>query len=160
MKYTLTLESTDASELANFLELANGNNWPDASRASGGNSSKTGRNADSWDPTDGSQLASETAEADPWASQASTSTKQAKKQIQSDAAGKLFPASGEYTKNTPNGDRTWTFGVEGAPECDCGYPAAQVSGVSEKTGKDWTAFWCPLGFSTHYKDKCKFSEFA
>lgn len=103
------------------------------------------------------------ASADPWAEDAKA-TKAAKPQASpkvDSAVGVLFPASGTYERETPNGNRTWEFGKPGAPECDCGYPAALVTGRKAGAKRDWHAYWCPVGFNKEkYRDKCGFSEFA
>lgn len=100
--------------------------------------------------------ASEPDTSDPWASNAKPAA--AKAQPAADTS-KLFPANGAYEKESPNGNRTWTFGVAGAPDCDCGYPAAKVTGKGSN-GKTFNRWSCPVAFGPSWKDKCDFSEFG
>jgi|ERR1700744_2748530 len=101
------------------------------------------------------------ASADPWADDATPSTpKAATASTEPPGRGTLFPNTGEYDKDTPNGNRHWNFGVMDAPNCDCGYRAAKVTGRKAGAKRDWNAYWCPVKFGKNFRDACKFSEFA
>lgn len=153
---TLSFQFPNYGEAADFLAKLTGENWPTPTATA---NAKPATDEVPWREDDEPAQTKPKASADPWAEDAKPATRPAAKaNAQHAAAGTLFPASGVYVKETPNGDRTWTFGVDGAPDCDCGYPAAQVSG--KKGTKTWTAYWCPIGFTKNYRDKCKFSEFA
>lgn len=146
-------------DAAKFLEGFNsdGEDWPSAN---------AGNRTDTHDqpPWNDAQPESDSkASADPWADDDAGSkpaTSQRSSQARTDPAiGVLFPAGGGYDRDTPNGKRHWDFGLPDAPECDCGYPAAMVTGY--KGDKKWQAYWCPVGFNKEkWRDKCKFSEFA
>ena len=145
-------------EAAKFLEGFNsdGEDWPSGTVT---HARKPHEDEPPWDEPESDAKAS----ADPWADDATTS-KPSKPQRSSEThthpdAGKLFPASGTYPKAVPSDStRSWDFGVAGAPDCDCGYPAALVTG--HKGNKKWQAYWCPIGFTKDWKNKCGFSEFA
>lgn len=161
MGIDLTFRFDNPSQAADFLAKMNGDDWP--SGTVGAQSSHTARKtAESTSsgfetPYEDAQpdSASEPDTSDPWASQAKPAKAAAKPAADT---SKLFPASGEYVKDSPNGDRTWTFGLAHAPDCDCGYTAAKFSGVSN--GKPWAFYKCPVGFGNNWKDKCDFSENA
>ena len=53
--------------------------------------------------------------------------------------------------------RQWTFGAPGAPQCQCGEPAAQVKGFTN--GKPWTQWRCAKSYDD-WRNKCDFSQFA
>jgi hypothetical protein len=148
MQVSLTFNFDNAAEAADFLAQANGAEPARDERPP-------------WEDDD--TVSGSTASADPWADEA-TDTKPATSQRSSQShthpdAGKLFPASGTYPKAVPNdASRSWQFGVDGAPDCDCGYPAALVTGRKGK--REWSAYWCPIGFTKDWKNKCGFSEFA
>ena len=155
MSVTLSFVFDNNGDAADFLAKLNGEDWPSAN---------AGRQTeDERPPWDDEPESDSKASADPWADDDSGSkpaSSQGRSQKRTDPAiGVLFPATGEYDRETPNGTRHWVFGLDDAPDCDCGYPAAQVSGYKGK--KKWTAYWCPVGFNKDkYRDKCKFSEFA
>ena len=158
MQINLGFSFDSPAEAAAFLETLNGTEWP---TASAGRPARPTDERPPWeeDEADAAQSERKAATADPWAEDA-TPAKPAKAAsgVHPDA-GKLFPANGRYEKATPaDASRAWTFGVDGAPECDCGYPAALVSG--KKCTKKWEAYWCPIGFTKDWKNKCGFSEFA
>jgi hypothetical protein len=56
-------------------------------------------------------------------------------------------------------DREWTIGLEDAPECDCGIPAARMKAKAQKTGKWYTQWRCSKSAGSDYKNKCSYSEF-
>ena len=153
MQVNLTLSFANAGEAADFLAKYNGEDWPSVTATTDTHERPP------WDEPESDAKAS----ADPWADE-STDSKPATSQRSSESrthpdAGKLFPASGTYPKAVPSDStRSWDFGVAGAPDCDCGYPAALVTG--HKGNKKWQAYWCPIGFTKEWKNKCGFSEFA
>jgi len=153
MEVELTFRFASAADAADFLETAN----TTPARTSAHTVRKTAEASADEPPWND---AGPSDESDPWADQrkpAQTRSAPAR----SKPASALFPADGEYVVDTPNGKRTWTFGVAGAPECDCGHPAAMVTGRKAGAKRDWNAYWCPLGFDkSTYKDKCSFSEFV
>jgi hypothetical protein len=156
MTINLSFTFDNAGDAADFLAKLNGEDWPSATPKL----DRTVSESAPWDDDEPATAQTDSKDsADPWADDAKPAKPaRAKANAQHDAAGVLFPASGEYTKDSPGGQRTWEFGVDGAPDCDCGYPAARVTG--KKGNREWSAFWCPIGFTKNWKDKCKFSEFA
>lgn len=171
MEIELTFRFPDNGSAAAFLERINDSDWPSEVKASrptgsGASANRTGGAAGGSASVSAERAPWEEDEpesdsggsSDPWAEDATPArTKTAS--VHPDA-GKLFPASGEYDKDTPNGNRHWEFGVTGAPECDCGYPAARVTGRKAGAKRDWQAYWCPIKFTKNYRDACKFSEFV
>lgn len=158
MEIELTFRFPDNGSAAAFLERINDSDWPSEVRASHPTASRPAT-ADERAPWEEDEPEGDSGgSSDPWAEDATPArTKTAS--VHPDA-GKLFPASGEYDKDTPNGNRHWEFGVTGAPECDCGYPAARVTGRKAGAKRDWQAYWCPIKFTKNYRDACKFSEFV
>lgn len=157
MAIEITFAFDNADAAIDFLAKTSGEYVPESTSyshnppASRGERQAASRNETPWN--DAGPETSASAEADPWADE-TTASKPAKHEHKS--ADGRFPQSGEHTKKTPNGDRTWTFGLAHAPTCDCGYTAAKFRGVTNT--KPW-AFWkCPLGFGDGWRDKCSFSE--
>lgn len=64
--------------------------------------------------------------------------------------------SGRKTVTDDRGKK-WTFGIPGAPECEHGEPAAEVSAV--KNGKRWKAWACAKGYGDDWRDKCDLFDF-
>lgn len=56
-------------------------------------------------------------------------------------------------------ENSWTFGEPDAPECKHGHQAALKEGVSQN-GNEYSAWTCPLGFTSDYKKACKFFEYT
>lgn len=153
MSVDLSFHFDSYGEAADFLATVNGEDWPTATPKL----DRTVAERPPWED-DGAETVSNTSAADPWAEDAKPASKPAKPASKPVGAGTLFPASGEYVKDSPGGERTWEFGLSEAPECDCGYDAAKVTGKKGK--REWSAWWCPVGFGKQWKDKCKFSEFV
>lgn len=155
MSVDLSFHFDNPADAADFLASLNGaGGWPDSNAGT----AKAERPPWEDDEADAAQSESKAAAADPWAEDAKPASKPAAAKSKPVGAGTLFPASGEYVKDSPGGERTWEFGLSEAPECDCGYDAAKVTGKKGK--REWSAWWCPVGFGKQWKDKCKFSEFV
>jgi hypothetical protein len=56
-------------------------------------------------------------------------------------------------------NREWTIGLEDAPDCACGIPAARMKAKAQKTGKWYTQWRCSKAAGSDYKNKCSYSEF-
>jgi hypothetical protein len=156
MAINITFAFDNADEAIDFLAQTSGGYVPESTAHSHNPpASQDERRAAAHEPPWND--AGPSSEADPWADEA-TASKPARAARPNTV--ELFPSSGAHTVETPQGDRTWEFGKQGAPECDCGYAAANVSGKGSN-GKTFHAWRCPVGFSKdHYKDKCSFSEFT
>jgi hypothetical protein len=158
MAVTISFNFPDYTEAADFLARLNGEDWP-ATVAASDHPSRPTASADDDTPPWETPESDAKASADPWADEPTPAKPDTS--AADSAIGVLFPAKGTYQRETPNGNRTWQFGVPDAPTCDCGYPSALVSGRKAGAKKDWHAYWCPVGFNKEkYRDKCTFSEFA
>lgn len=75
-------------------------------------------------------------------------------------AGPPEPAAQQtITVTTPKGQQTWVLGSPSAPACECGLPAAAISGWTN--GKQWKRWGCAKGASQDtWRSKCTFSQWA
>jgi hypothetical protein len=166
---SLTFNFDDPAAAAAFLARFNGADtaanetpWYDSPEERDAATSERTASASPWDDDAAETQTASKGSADPWADDESTTTaKPDQKPSKRDGEGVLYPPAGSvYDKDTPNGNRHWEFGLSGAPDCDCGYPAAKVTGRKVGAKKDWSAWWCPVKYTKNYRDACKFSEFV
>lgn len=162
MTISLTFKFDDPASAADFLAKVNKAEGTPPWYDSPEEKEAAKASASPWDDdeSNGKPESASKPSADPWADDAAPAKPAtAKANAQHDAAGVLFPGPGKtYLKDSPTGERKWEFCLPGAPDCDCGYPAAKVTGTKGK--REWSAYWCPIGYTKNWKDKCKFSEFA
>lgn len=64
------------------------------------------------------------------------------------------PASGVVTDDR---GKQWSFNTAGSPACQCGNPAALVSGKTN--GKPWSQYRCAKAFDD-WRNKCDFAQWV
>ena len=63
------------------------------------------------------------------------------------------------TLKGPNGPQTWTLNPPGGPMCDCGEPAALVTGPRAKRDT-FSAYRCAKGVRDDWRNKCSFNQWV
>jgi len=169
------------ADAARVLEFLNDGDWPsaDAGRptrsganasrgrgAGGGSASVSADEPAPWEDDEprGSQRSAAAYEDDPWADDPAPASKPSRARSGPSKAKSADAELRTKDVNAPGGFQRWELGYADAPECECGDPAAKVSGWkgkdSDRGKPSWVAWRCAKGAGKNWKDKCDFFEGA
>src|SRR5512146_434653 len=151
MQFSLTTD--DPAEAAQILEMLNDSGRSRPARSAG-------YQGNNWDDSPPPDDAPDDVPDDPWAEPDERPRQRQQSQQGQGGGGSKVPRSGTHEVDTPKGVRFWTFGLENAPVCECGMPAARQTPTNNPP-YDWARWTCPLAFSKDtYKGKCSFNQWA